>query len=92
MPFLSLVLTKISSSEKCHKKEKIIKSLVVLSFFAVFYKDVEERLKCSYFSDAFQREWLLGKWSRQPGIMGTSSLSSSRNPLWLSSLPPFFLS
>lgn len=72
MPSLSHILTKISSSVKCRKREKIIKSLLVLSFFAVFYMEVEKRLKFFYFSDAFQGEWLLGKCNRQLGINGTS--------------------
>lgn len=51
-----------------------MKSLLVLSFFAVFYTEVEKRLKFFYFSDAFQREWLLGKCNRHLGINGTSNL------------------
>lgn len=77
MPSLSHILTKISSSVKCHKRQKIIKSLLVLSFFAVFYTEVEKRLKFFYFSDAFQREWLLGKCNRHLGINGTSYLFPS---------------
>lgn len=90
MPSLSHILSKISSSVKCHKREKIIKSLLVLSFFAVFYMEVEKRLKVFYFSDAFQGEWLLGKCNRQLGINGTSYPFPPIIFLCLSSLSPSF--